>query len=62
MWATLGPNHPLSAPTFSPDGKQLMFVRTDFGEAHLIRVTVATGNGDQITPNGISYTTPGWFN
>jgi Tol biopolymer transport system component len=62
MWATLGPNHPLSAPTFSPDGKYLMFVRTDFGEAHLLRVNVATGVGDQISANGVHYSTPGWFN
>jgi TolB protein len=62
MWTTLGPNHPLSAPTFSTDGKYLMFVRTDFGEAHLLRVNFATGNGDQISANGTSYSAPGWHN
>jgi Tol biopolymer transport system component len=62
MWWTLGPNHPMSSPTFSRDGKQLMFVRTSFGEAHLMRVTIATATGDQITPDGVAYSTPGWFN
>ena len=63
LWGTLGSNHTLGTPSFSLDGNYVMATLTSYGMSRLVRNKATGGDYHKwITPEGVSFAMPGWFN